>query len=165
VCDGVAQAQLGQLGGDLVGARVARDRLAGERLEQRRCLRVDAQAQHVQRGAVPHRRQLDAVDELDAMVRGRAARFGQPGHGVVVGQREHADAGRGRGLEQRGRRERAVRGGAVAVEVGGHGADCGLGSLQGPARRCFSAPDGGRGLQRGRRTMRAPDPDPGRRCR
>ena len=70
---------------------------------------------HVRAG--DHRGDLDPGDELDAGLGARRPDGRAGGDGVVVGHREHGDAGRGRAGHEFRRRAAAVRRGRVRVEV------------------------------------------------
>ena len=78
---------------------------------------VDLEADDVNSLAAPLRRELDAGHEADAGGLAGGARFGETGGGVVVGERERADAARLRAFDQRGRRQHAIGIVAVGVEI------------------------------------------------
>ena len=99
------------------------------RIEARMRL-VDLQADDVNSLAAPLRRELDARHEADPRSRAGGARFGESRDGVVIGERERADAAGSRALDQRGGRQHAIRIMAVRVEVDeGFGAGVHRGSV------------------------------------
>ena len=110
--------RLVQAGADAHRPLAAGLQLTVDPLHQHRRVRVHPQAEHVDFPAAAQHRQLDARHQGDAVpVRG-AARLGQAGQGVVVGERQGVDAVIGGAGHQIGGRQHAVRGQAVAVEIG-----------------------------------------------
>jgi hypothetical protein len=93
----------------------------GHLVGQRGVRRVDAVAEQVQADAVEDGRDLGAAQQPQAGGQG-VERLGPARHGVVVGERDDVQPGRGRGPHQRSRRLGAVGGRAVGVEVDEHGA-------------------------------------------
>jgi hypothetical protein len=67
-------------------------------------------------------RQLDGRHEPDRVLGGGGARFGDAVDRVVVGERQERHAGRGRGGDDGGGRERAVRARGVRLQVERRGA-------------------------------------------
>ena len=91
---------------------------------------IDAQPEDVHGAAAPGHRDLDAVDELHALVQRRRARVVEARKLVVVGQGPYCDAGARGAPRNLGRSERAVGNVRVAVQVDIHGAD------RNSSRRC-----------------------------
>src|SRR5205085_2421370 len=80
---------------------------------------VDEVAQHVEAPGGVGDGQLDAGHQLDARAGGGRRRLGEPVDRVVVGDGQGAQAGATGKLYELRRRERAVGGGRVRVEVDG----------------------------------------------
>jgi hypothetical protein len=115
---------LGQAPPDLLGAPVAKLPEASEATLQRRISRIDTQSDDMHRDALPGHRDLDAGHESESEPGGGVGRLLQSFEGVVIGQRHDLDpSGMGAG-HQLGRRQSAIRGGGVCmqVEAAEHGA-------------------------------------------
>eukprot|EP01137_Pigoraptor_chileana_P022539 Opistho-2@7031 len=93
----------------------------GDGLDQRRGVDVETVAQHMNGRAAPGAGQFDAVDQLHAQFFGGRARFGEAFKGVVVGQRQDSHAVFERTRNQNRRRQGAIGGRAVAVQINIHG--------------------------------------------
>ena len=99
---------------------IAAVRAEANRLEpgaQDRVFRVDLQPDDVNRGPFPSHRNLDAVDEANALRLGFCARLGEPRHSVVIGQREYLDAVRRGPRDELFRLEQTVGSGRVTMQV------------------------------------------------
>ena len=90
---------------------------AGEPGRKRRVVGVDAEADDVDRVAIPGDGQLGAADQRDAGGAGGGAGLGEAADVVVVGQCEHIHAVGGGARDQRRGRQQSVGGRRVAVEV------------------------------------------------
>ena len=90
---------------------------------------VDPVAEHVQIVRVPvDAGELDRRHALDARLGSGRDRVGDPGHGVVVGQRHHLHTSLGCGLGDRRRRELSIRYGRMSLQIdhrAGHCAETG----------------------------------------
>ncbi|GGK42600.1 hypothetical protein GCM10009103_41630 [Pseudomonas koreensis] len=71
--------------------------------------------------AAPGAGQFNAIDQLHAQFVGGAARFGEAFEGVMVGQRQDLHAVLERTRNQNRRRQGAIGGRAVAVQINIHG--------------------------------------------
>ena len=94
---------------------------SGDRLDQWRGVDVETVAQHVDGRAAPGAGQFDAIDQLHAQFFGGAARFGEAFEGVMIGQRQDSHAVFKRTRNQNRRRQGAIGGRAVAVQINIHG--------------------------------------------
>jgi hypothetical protein len=127
-CSRVGTAAPAQTLADLGEAFAAQRAHLGEvRLEGGR-RGIDAETEHMQRQAVPARRDLDPGHEAQARGRTGRGRLVAACRGVVVGERRRADAAPGREAHQGGRRQQAVRMMAVQVQVGDGGAGAAAGT-------------------------------------
>ena len=107
-----------QLLDDAEAARDAADAQLGEDLLQLGVLRVEVEAEHVHFGAVDVGAHLDAGDQrVTGVLRGRDARLGDALGRVVVGEGVVLHALLRRQVDDLGRREAAIGGRAVRVEV------------------------------------------------
>ena len=93
----------------------------GDGLDQRRGVDVETIAEHMNGRAAPGAGQFDAVDQLHAQCMGGCARFVEAFKGVVVGQRQDSHAFFKRTRNQYRRRQGAIGGRAVAVQINIHG--------------------------------------------
>ena len=93
----------------------------GDCFDQRRGVDVEAVTQHVNSRPAPGAGQFDAVDQLHAQLAGGSTRLGEPLKSVVVGQRQDSHAVFERSRNQNRRRQGAVGGRAVAVQINIHG--------------------------------------------
>ncbi len=82
-----------------------------------RMLRIDAQADDVHRVAAPAHRDLHAIDEFDAVLRGGLGGFRQPIHIIMIGQRQHLHFASGGTRHQLGWGERAVGYVGMAMQI------------------------------------------------
>ena len=107
---------------DRVGASPSREsdrcdvRAVGEMIEGEH-RRVDEIAEDVDVALFEHRRDLDAGHEGDAAGRAGRSRLGATADGVVIGHAEHGDAVSGGTVDECRRREPAVRGSGMGVEI------------------------------------------------
>ena len=85
--------------------------------DQRGRLRVHEVAEHVDLGVVVARAHLDAGDHPDGALARGVARLAHAGHGVVVGEGDHVQAPRHRGVHHGGGGEVPVRGPGMDVQV------------------------------------------------
>ena len=114
----VGHARAFELLAHLAGAGVAAASGAGQALDQRRLVRIHAQAHHVDGLAAPADRDLHPGHEGHAQPAGLGGRFGDAGQLVVVGQRVQPHACRvGAAHHLRGR-EHPVGDAGMAVQVG-----------------------------------------------
>ena len=110
-------AERGQPGRHLARAtRAVLPRARQEGRESRR-VRIDEVGQHVHVAAPVDGGDLDAGQKRHAARRRGGGRRRDTGQRVVIGHAERADARRVRAFHQRVRRQRAVRGGRVRVQV------------------------------------------------
>ena len=91
------------------------------RLDQRRGIDFKTIAEHVNGRPAPGAGQFDAVDQLHAQPLGGRARFGEAFEGVVIGQGQDSHAVLERTRNQCRRRQGAIGGRAVAVQINIHG--------------------------------------------
>ncbi len=94
---------------------------SGNRLDQRWCIHIKSVAQHMDGRASPGAGQFDAIDQLHAQRGGRAAGLIKAFEGVVIGQGQDSHAFLERTRNQYCRRQGAIGGCAVAVQVNIHG--------------------------------------------
>lgn len=66
---------------------------------------------------IPGHRYFDAGHQIDSVFARRRCRLTDAIQGIVIGQRQHLDTGGRRACDQLGRRERAVRGSRVGMQV------------------------------------------------
>ena len=115
------QTQFSQARAYFAHARTPVLSLSVERTAQLCTAGIDPQAQHVNGLSAPGRGNLDAGHEAQS-VQGRAARgLAESGHGIVIRERQHLDAGRRRARDELGRRQRAVGAVRMRVQVDVHG--------------------------------------------
>jgi hypothetical protein len=91
-CQAAFDTYLVQLVGDLLRAAATPFPQAVQTRGEFRVRRIDVQADDVQRLAVLGHRDLNAVDDLDALAGGQAMRFRDAVGFVVIGQRQDTDA-------------------------------------------------------------------------
>lgn len=111
----------GQLATDLLGAQPATVAQLGDGLDQRRRIDIETVAQHMDGRPAPSAGQLDAVDQLHAQCRRRVAGLVEAFEGVVIGQGQDSHAVLERPRHHNCRRQGAIGGRAMAVQINIHG--------------------------------------------
>jgi hypothetical protein len=106
-----------KLRSDALGALGAAAAIFAQAFDQHGVLRVHRQAYDVQRVCVPAHRYFDRVDNPKPRVFRRGVRFRQAAQYVVIGERERFHSARRGALDQRGRRQHAVRPRRMAVQI------------------------------------------------
>ena len=116
-----------------------------EKRRQYRRLRVDEEPDHMQFPVAEHGREFHAGHRLDLrMAPPRLQKLRNPGDGVVVGEGDGADSGRGGELHQFRRRAAPVGTAAVSVQINPvHGCGSFRGISRNSACRCTSRSSGG----------------------
>lgn len=105
---------------DLLGAGPAPVVQVRDSGGKRRRIVAEAVAKHMDGRPTPGAGQLHAVDQLHVQTSGGRASLRQPFEGVVIGQRQHPDTPFVGARHQRGGRQGAVGGCAVAVQIDVH---------------------------------------------
>lgn len=110
----------GQLAANLFGPQPAPVAQLCDGLDQRRRIHIETIAQHMDGRPAPGTRQLDPVDQLHAQRRGGAAGLVEAFEGVVIGQGQDSHAVLERPRHQNRRRQGAIGGRAMAVQINIH---------------------------------------------
>jgi hypothetical protein len=111
-----------QFAADLFGSQPATVVQFGNRLDQRCGIDVEAVAQHMNGRAAPGAGQFDTIDQLHPQRIRCAARLCEALKGVVIGQGQDSHAFLVRTRNQNRRRQGAIGGRAMAVQINIHGA-------------------------------------------
>lgn len=110
----------GQLATDLLGTQPAPVAQLCDGLDQRWRIHIETIAQHMDGRPTPSAGQLDPIDQLHAQRRGGAAGFVEAFEGVVIGQGQDSHAVLERPRHQNRRRQGAIGGRAMAVQINIH---------------------------------------------
>ncbi len=110
----------GQLAADLFGTQPAPVAQLCNGLDQRRRIHIKAVAQHMDGRPAPGTGQLDPIDQLHAQRRGGTAGLVEAFEGVVIGQGQDSHAVLERPRHQNRRRQGAIGGRAMAVQINIH---------------------------------------------
>lgn len=110
----------GQLAADLLGTQPATVAQLCDGLDQRGRIHIETIAQHVDGCPAPGTRQFDPIDQLHAQRGGGAAGLVEAFEGVVIGQGQDSHAVLERPRHQNRRRQGAIGGRAMAVQINIH---------------------------------------------
>lgn len=109
-----------QFAADFFGAQPAAIMQSGDGLDQRRGVHIKTVAQYMNGRAAPGAGQFDAIDQLHPQRGGRVAGLVKAFKGIVIGQGQDSHAFLERPRHQNRRRQGAIGGRAMAVQINIH---------------------------------------------